>query len=90
MAKVKFTSNLLRFFPSLTSQSFKAESIKELIEALESRYPGLASYLIEEKGNLRAHVNIFIGSELIKDRVGLSDVIRPEDEVYIMQAISGG
>lgn len=90
MAKVKFTSNLLRFFPSLTSQSFKAESIKELIEALESRYPGLASYLIEEKGNLRAHVNIFIGSELIKDRAGLSDVIRPEDEVYIMQAISGG
>lgn len=90
MAKVKFTSNLLRFFPSLTSQSFKAESIKELIEALESRFPGLASYLIEEKGNLRAHVNIFIGSELIKDRAGLSDVIRPEDEVYIMQAISGG
>ncbi|MCA9562867.1 MAG: MoaD/ThiS family protein, partial [Myxococcales bacterium] len=61
-----------------------------LVDAVEARYPGIRGYLCEETGRLRKHVNVFIGNNQIVDRVGLSDSLAPGDEVFIMQALSGG
>jgi hypothetical protein len=35
-------------------------------------------------------MNVFLDGEQIADRVGLSDAVRPESEIYVMQALSGG
>ena len=90
MAKVRFTPNLKRFFPTLQPLSVEAQTVADLLLQCESAYPGMRAYLVDEHGSLRTHVNIFIGDELILDKVGLSDAIRPTDEVYILQALSGG
>jgi hypothetical protein len=39
-----------------------------VITALDQGYPGLASYLIDERDALRQHINIFIGNTVIRDR----------------------
>jgi len=39
---------------------------------------------------LRRHVNIFVGEEPIMDRDTLSDAVSPGDNVFILQALSGG
>ncbi|HAA14440.1 MAG TPA: molybdenum cofactor biosynthesis protein MoaD, partial [Cytophagales bacterium] len=44
----------------------------------------------DDQGQLRKHVNVFVGNTLIADRIGLSDALTAQDEVYIMQALSGG
>jgi molybdopterin converting factor small subunit len=67
-----------------------AGSIPELIDCAEIKYPGLKNYILDEQGQLRKHVQIFIGEDFIKDRKGLTDKIEENDEVYIMQALSGG
>lgn len=90
MAKVKFTSALKRFFPSLSETSVEASNIHDVIEALEKKHPGLSNYLVDETGQLRQHVNVFVKDDLIKDRVRLSDVVEQEDEILIFQALSGG
>lgn len=90
MPQVKFTRHLQRFFPDLDDVVVEGDTVADVIAHLDSRYPGLASYLVDERGRLRQHVNVFVGGSLIKDREGLQDPVTEDDEVYVLQALSGG
>lgn len=90
MAKVNFTYALKRFYPNLESVDITADNVSEVVSGLEHYYPGLKDYLVDEQGRLRQHVNIFIGEKLIKDKENLSDQVTEKDEIFIMQALSGG
>jgi molybdopterin converting factor small subunit len=91
MARVQFTGHLKRYFPELASgQPCAAATVSELVITLDRRHPGLRSYLLEDDGSLRKHVNIFVGKELVRDRARLTDPLKDDDEVFILQALSGG
>jgi molybdopterin converting factor small subunit len=91
MPKLKFTRHLVRYFPTLTDNiSITGATVSQLIENINTQFPGLADYIVDEKGQLRKHVNIFIAGELIHDRQTLSDPVNENDTVYIFQALSGG
>ena len=90
MPTVKFTANLKRFYPELKTMNIDSNNIPDLLNQLESKFPKFRHYIVDEQGRLRKHVNIFIGQELIQDREALTDVINEKDEIYIMQALSGG
>lgn len=90
MAQVKFTPNLKRFYPSLAPGQYQANTVAELLDHVDAKYKGIKDYIVDEQGQLRKHVNIFIGNEMVKDKVSLSDALKSEDEVYILQALSGG
>jgi molybdopterin synthase sulfur carrier subunit len=91
MPSVNFTTHLQRFFPTL-KQGIQAEgqTVAEVIRSLEQQHPGLAAYIVDERGSLRKHVNIFVNDELVTDRIGLSDAVGQKTRVYIFQALSGG
>ncbi len=90
MINVRFTLHLVRFFPGLERTEVKGDTVAEVIGQLDQKYPGLADYIVDERGNLRKHVNIFISQEMIHDRQTLSDPIKDGDDLYIFQALSGG
>jgi molybdopterin converting factor small subunit len=90
MPHVAFTSHLQVFFPTLRDGEMPGGTVREVIDGLERRYPGLASYIVDDTGRLRRHVNIFVGEEPIRDREKLGDALRAEDRVLILQALSGG
>jgi molybdopterin converting factor small subunit len=90
MPRVQFTSHLRKFFPGLEPLSIEADTVADLVAALDRRHPGIADYLVDEQGSLRKHVNIFVGETLVSDRKALSDTLDADDEVYVMQALSGG
>ena len=90
MIKVNFTRALKRFHPDLGPLSVDCNNVRELIDLLECRYPGLKHYLVDDRGRLRKHVNVFVQERLVEDRAGLTDSLQSGDEVYIMQALSGG
>lgn len=90
MPTVKFTANLKRFYPGLDVIKTDKTHLPNILSELESKFPGLSDYIVDEHGRLRKHVNIFIGNNLIRDREGLSDSVNSEDEIYVMQALSGG
>jgi len=90
MPKVNFTYALKRFYPDLVSQQISASTVQEVVQILNDHYPGLKDYLVDEQGRLRKHVNIFVGNKLIQDKIDLSDPVEQNDEVFIMQALSGG
>jgi molybdopterin converting factor small subunit len=90
MPHVTFTRHLQRFFPNLAETEVSGGTVREIVDELERRYPGLASYITDETGRLRRHVDVFVGEEPIRDRERLSDPLAPEDKVFILQALSGG
>jgi molybdopterin synthase sulfur carrier subunit len=90
MPTVKFTYALKRFFPGLQHTPAKGSTLPAILEEMEGSYPGVRSYVLDEQGKLRQHVNIFIDGVMIKDRTTLSDPFSENSEIYIMQALSGG
>lgn len=90
MPHVAFTRHLQRFFPDLAEGEVEGATVRELVQTLDRRHPGLASYIVDETGRLRRHVNVFVGDEPIADRQGLSDPLAPDARVFILQALSGG
>lgn len=90
MPSIKFTQALKRFYPDLESVDLEVTTVKEVINALEKKHPGISSYIVDDQGVLRQHVNIFVDGSMIKDRESLTDELTPTTEVYIMQALSGG
>jgi len=90
MARVRFTRHLERYFEGLGPLDLDAGSVGELISLLERRHPGMAHYLLDDRGWLRKHVNVFVDGTTIPDRRDLSGPLRPDSEVHVMQALSGG
>ena len=91
MSQVHFTTHLQRFFPTLQQgTSAEGQTVAEVIRSLEQQHPGLAAYIVDERGSLRKHVNIFVNDELVTDRERLSDAVGQKTRVFIFQALSGG
>ena len=91
MPRVVLTRHLQRFFPALKkTEEVAGATVREVIAELDKRYPGFALYVVDETGRLRRHVNVFVGDEPICDREALSDAVSAGDEVFILQALSGG
>jgi hypothetical protein len=90
MPTVKFTKALRRFFPQLKDTPAKGKTLAEILYEIEVNYPGMCSYVLDEQGSLRKHVNIFIDGTMINDRTKLTDPFSDNSEIYIIQALSGG
>jgi hypothetical protein len=90
LAAVTFTPHLARFFPSLRDASIDSPTVRALVAALDERHPGLAGYLVDDRGRLRQHVTIFVDGRPLEDRETLTDVLASGSRVYVAQALSGG
>ena len=90
MPTVKFTYALKRFFPKLKDTTAKGATLPAILTEIDTAYPGIRKYVLDEQGQLRKHVNIFIDGNLVKDRILLNDPFGENSEIYIMQALSGG
>ena len=89
MPRVSFTPNLQRHV-ELPPREVAGASVRELLDAVFEQEPRARGYVVDERGALRPHMNVFVDGTPVKDRVGLSDRVGPQGEVYVMQALSGG
>ena len=89
MAIVVFTQNLRRHV-DVPDVEVAPGSVRSVLEAAFEGNERLRSYIVDEQGALRKHVTIFVDNQRIADRIGLSDAVGPDSEVYVLQALSGG
>lgn len=61
-----------------------------MIDNLESEYPGFKERLIDENGELRYFVNIYLNGEDVRFLSGLSTDTKAGDEISIVPAVAGG
>lgn len=78
---------LARLFPGCVRRvELPASTVGEMIDALDSRWPGMRDRLCDSRPGIRRHINIFIEGE----RATLETRLTPGAEVMVMTAISGG
>jgi molybdopterin converting factor small subunit len=62
-------------------------TLGELLDDLDRRYPGIRFRMIDEQDAIRRHIRIFLNGEQVP---GLDVPLKRADEVFIVQALSGG
>ena len=68
----------------------EAETLRDALAALWKVYPGLRDRIVTEQGELREHINIFVGNEDVRYTGVLATSIGFNCEISSVPAISGG
>ena len=61
-------------------------TVVELLRALELCHPGMGGWILDERGLIRRHINVFVNGE----RGGEATAVRSGDRVEVLPAITGG
>jgi sulfur-carrier protein len=89
MARLTLTQHLDRFV-AWTPQDVPGDTVGAVLEAAFADCPALRDYMLDDQGRVRQHVMLFVDGELIRDRTRLTDPVRSQQEIFVMQALSGG
>ena len=68
----------------------EASDLAGAIEALDARYPGFRDRLLDENGDLRQFVNVYLNDEDVRLGSGLQATVGADDEISIVPAVAGG
>ena len=90
MTKVRIPTPLRPKTGGKSEVEIEASTISELIENLESAYPGIKERLCDETGEIRRFLNIYLNEEDIRFLDGKNTALKATDEVSIIPAIAGG
>jgi len=86
MARVRLRGPLRRMAGDLAEHVVEADSVIELLKALERAHGALDGWILDERGRLRPHLNVFVNGELAQPE----DALGADDRVDVIPAISGG
>jgi len=88
--KVRIPTPLQKLTDNKTEVECNGKDIKELIENLDKKYPGIKARICDESGNLRRFINLFVNDKDIRFEQGDKTELKDGDEVSIIPAIAGG
>jgi sulfur-carrier protein len=89
MPRLIFTDNIQRHVACPPADVVGA-TVGAALTAYFAQYPQARAYILDDQGALRRHMAIYVDGVLITDRARLSDVVKPESQIGIFQALSGG
>lgn len=89
---VRFTKNLQRHVacPPTDVPHTNGATVADILAGYFAEHPAVRHYVLDDQGGVRRHVTVFVGEQTIHDRNRLTDMVGPNDEVFVMQALSGG
>jgi molybdopterin converting factor small subunit len=85
MPRIVFTSNLRRHLEAPPA-SVSGPTVGDALDVVFADNPRLRGYVLDEQGRLRRHVTVFVDG----NHADLATAVKPESEVYVLQALSGG
>ncbi len=68
----------------------EGSTVGELLQSLDSTYPGLKERICDETGNVRRFVNVYLNDEDIRFLEERATPVKDGDEISIVPAIAGG
>jgi MoaD family protein len=88
--KVLIPTPLQKFTDNQAKIECGGGNISELIDALESNFPGIKKSLCDDQGEPRRFLNFYVNSEDIRFLEGTKTSLKDGDEVSIVPAVAGG
>ena len=90
MATVLLPTPLRRLAGGQSRVSVPAADLGALISRLESDYPGIAEKLLDDRGEIKRFINVFVIDDEVRSLQGLATPVRDDDRVSIVPAMAGG
>jgi sulfur-carrier protein len=89
MPVVTFTAALQRFLDQPTAQ-VEGATVAAALGTVFAANAKLRGYVLDDQGAVRRHVAVYVNGAPVKDRARLSDRVAPADEIFVLQALTGG
>ena len=89
MRKVRIPPTLREVTGGERELPAEGDTVRELLEDLMGRFPGLRSQLVED-GDLAPFVNVYVEGEDVRTLDGLETDVRPGATVILLPAMAGG
>jgi sulfur-carrier protein len=86
MAVVRLRAPLSELAGGRRELRLDGATVVEVLRALEREHPDVEGWILDERGKIREHINVFVNREYGREETALG----PEDRVQILPAISGG
>src|SRR5688500_12817712 len=90
MATVIIPTPLRKFTNNQARLNIQAGSIEQTIQELTNDFPDLRKHLLDEKGQLRTFINVFVGNDDIRDLQQEKTEVKEDSVISIVPAIAGG
>jgi len=65
-------------------------TVREVIAGLDTEYPGISGRLLDDAGQLRRFVNVYVGEEDIRLAQGLDTAVPAGGQLSVIPAVAGG
>jgi molybdopterin converting factor small subunit len=86
MAVVRLRGPLRRLAGDQAEHALRGDSVAALLRELEREHPATSGWILDERGAVRRHINVFVNGELGE----LGTAVEPDDKVDVLPALSGG
>ena len=86
MALVRLRGPLKRLAADRSDHVIEAASVGDLLRGLEQAQPAVEGWILDERGHIRRHINIFVNGERAQE----DTAVGPDDRIEVLPAISGG
>lgn len=86
MALVRLRGPLKQLAGGSAEQAVEGGTVSELLHELERAQPAVSGWILDERGAVRRHINVFVNGE----RGGPDTPVAAGDRVEVLPAISGG
>lgn len=86
MAVVCVRGPLRKLAGGRAEHELEGSTVVELLRALERRHPEMEGWILDERGAVRRHINVFVNGE----RGEAASVVQSGDRVEVLPAITGG
>lgn len=67
-----------------------ASTLREAVDKLETEFPGIKERIVDERGEIRRFVNIYVNGDDVRFLDNLNTALKAGDEVSIVPAVAGG
>ena len=82
---------ILRSYTGGAAQvSAEAGTLREVIAGLDADYPGLGGRILDEAGQLRRFINVYVGEQDVRFAQGLDTPVPAGGQVSVIPAVAGG
>jgi molybdopterin synthase sulfur carrier subunit len=86
MAVVRLRAPLSELAGGRRELRLDGATVVEVLRALEREHPDVEGWILDERGKIREHINVFVNREYGREETALC----PDDRVHVLPAISGG
>ena len=87
---VRIPTPLRRVTDGQDKVSADGATLGEIIDSMESQFPGIKARICDDDGNLRNFVNVFVNGEDVRFMDGVNSATADGDEISIVPAVAGG